>query len=110
MGMANGVEAKGCTLDIRVDPSFVPVRTCQQDLLEGGVPGDRKTPRTDPLGKRMRQVELIERNDRPASRFDPENIARMAAVGHWEDAGGIASQQHPRIETLAHLPTALTAT
>jgi len=46
----------------------------------------------------MRGVEAVERDDRPVARLDPENVVRIAAVGHREDAGGIAAKEKPRVE------------
>ena len=61
-----------------------------------------KRPERTPLGQRARQVETVERNDRAVARLDPEDVAGVAAVGHRENAGGIAPEQQPRIEAFAH--------
>ena len=54
-------------------------------------------------------MEAVERDDRPLARLDPEQLARVAAVGHRENPVGIALKQQARIEathaSLCALPT-----
>ena len=102
MGMADRVEAERRPLDDLVDPGFVPVGAGQQHLVKCAVAGDREASRSHALGQRAGQMESFQRNDRPVARLDPEDIAGVAAVGHGKDAGGIAPEQHPGIETFAH--------
>ena len=44
-------------------------------------------------------METVERDDRPIARLDPEQLVRVAAVGHREDACRIAMKQQARVET-----------
>src|SRR3546814_1032433 len=54
---------------------------------EGGVGGDAEPIRRDRLAQRSGYAEPIERQDRPLARLDPENAARIAAVGHRDRKG-----------------------
>jgi hypothetical protein len=38
-------------------------------------------------------MEAIKRDDGPVARLDPEQLGRIAAVGHRKDAGGVTLQQ-----------------
>ena len=55
-------------------------------------------------------MEFVERKYRAAARLDPENFGGVAAVGHRENADGIAPQQQSRSSRLmardypAHAP------
>ena len=98
MGMADGVQPQCRPFDHAVDPGLLPVRAGQQNLMKRLVASDRESARTDASGQRMRQMEGIQRDDRAAARLYPENVASVAAVGHGEDPGRIAAQQHPGIE------------
>ena len=44
-------------------------------------------------------MKLVERDDGPRSRFDPEKLRRVATVRHREDAGRIALKKQAWIET-----------
>ena len=58
-----------------------------------------KRPERSRAAQRPRQVEAVERDDRPVARLDPEQLVGIAAVGHREDARGIALKQQARVET-----------
>src|SRR5436190_24365107 len=103
MGVSDRMEPQRRPFDHLVDPGFLAVGASEQNLVEGAIAGDRKPSRPDLLGQRPREMKAIERNDCPAARLDPENVACTAAVSHWENAGGITPQQHPRIQPLTHL-------
>ena len=107
MGMSDRVKPERRPLDRAVDPGLLAVGAGQQHLVEGRIACHRESARTDAPGKRTRQMEAVQRDDCPASRLDPEDVAGVAAVGHREDAGGVTAQQHPGVQTLAH-PLALT--
>src|SRR5688500_8399591 len=96
------MQAERGPLDLRIDPGLLAIRTGEQYFMERLVAGDLEPAGPEPSRQRAGQVEAVERDDRPATRFDPEDVAGVAAVGHRENAGGIAPQQHSRIEALAH--------
>ena len=102
MGVTHRVKAEGRALDRRVDPGFLAIGAGQQDLVKCLIAGDPEAAGTDAPRQRTGQVKPIERDDCPAARFDPENIASVTAVGHREYAGGISAQQHSRIQALTH--------
>src|SRR3546814_3916442 len=76
-------------LDRGVDPRIGTVRdrfgAQGKDIGEGGVGGDAEPIRRDRLAQRSGYAEPIERQDRPLARLNPENAARIAAVGRSEE-------------------------
>ena len=98
VGMTGGIEAERGALDGRVDPRLVAVGAGQKHVVKGSIAGHFELPRPEPPEKRPRTMEMIQGNDRPMARLDPEDIAGIATVGHREDARGIASKQSPWVE------------
>jgi hypothetical protein len=90
MRVADGVQAQRCPLYHRIDPGLIPVGASEQDFMKCAIAGDREPARAHALRKRVREVKCVEGDDCPTSRLDPEDVPRIAAVGHGEDAGGIS--------------------
>ena len=97
MGVTDRMKPQRRPLDRRINPCLLAVGAGQDDLVKGAIAGDRETAGPYPPRQRAREVKAVEWNDRPAARLDPEDVARFAAVGHWENACGIASQKHSGI-------------
>lgn len=98
MGVAGLVQPVVAQLDLGVDPGLGPLRAATDDGREGGVAGDGEDVRTQRLAEGARKVEAIERQDGALARLDPENLVRLTAVGHREDADRIGAQQQIGIE------------
>ena len=98
MGVARAVQREHRALELGVDPGLLAVGAGGDDAGEIAVAGDREPARADRPAKRAREVEAIQRDDRPVARLDPEQLVRVAAVGHRENAGGIALEQEARVE------------
>src|SRR5437660_10750258 len=90
MGVARAVERKHRSLELGVDPGLLAVGAAGDHAGEIAVAGDGELARADGAIERTRNVELVERDDRPVPRLDPEQLIRLAAVGHREDARLIA--------------------
>src|SRR5206468_12458717 len=80
------------------DPRFLARRASRDDRGEIAVVSYLEATGSKRAPKRARQVKAMERQDRPVARFDPEQVGRVAAVGHRENAGGITLQQQARVE------------
>src|SRR6478735_4652421 len=97
-------------LELRVDPCLLAIRASGDDGSEIAVSRDFEPAGKDPAAQRPREVEGIERDDRPIARFDPEQLIRVPAVRHRENARGIALKQQAWVETthkrIMRLPTA----
>jgi hypothetical protein len=65
---------------------------------EVAVVSDREPARAQGPPERTRQMEAVERDDRAVPRLDPEQLARLAAVRHREDAGRVALEEQARVE------------
>jgi hypothetical protein len=91
MGVAGGVEAERRSLDLRIDPGLLPLGAGPDDLAKGLVAGHREATLPKRSRERAGDVEAVERDDRPVARLDPEDVPGMAAVRHWENAGGITA-------------------
>ena len=98
MGVARAVQREHRALDLGVDPGLLAVGAGGDDAGEIAVAGDRELARAERPPQRAREVEAIERDDRAVARLDPEQLVGVAAVGHREDAGGIALKQQARVE------------
>ena len=109
MGMAGAVKREHRALELGVDPGLLAVGAGGDDGREVAVMGDREFARAKRPPERAREMEAVERNDRPVARLDPEQLIRLAAVGHREDAGGIALEQQARVEATHALPICGTA-
>ena len=98
MGVARAVERQHCPLDLGVDPGFVAIGAAGDDSREVAVVGHFEPAAADGSAERPREMEAVERNDRPIARLDPEQLIRVPAVGHRENARGITLEQQARIE------------
>ena len=98
MGVARAVEREHRVLELGVDPGLLAVGAGGDHAGEIAVAGDREPARAERPAERARDVEAVERDDRAVARLDPEQLVRVAAVGHREDAGGIALKQQARVE------------
>jgi len=85
-------------LDIGVDPGLFAIRAGCDHRRKITVHRNGKVSGAERPAERPRQVEFVERNDRTGPRLDPEQLGRLAAVRHGEDAGGISLQQQTRVE------------
>jgi len=61
---------------------------------ESGVAGDFENTFAQNLRQRARTVKAVQRQDRAAARFDPENLGILARIRHREQAGAIGHEQH----------------
>ncbi len=108
MGMTAAVQRAVRLLDLAVDPGFGPTAggLCARldDPGEGAIRGDLEAVGPQPFGERARQVELVERQDAALLGFDPEDVGRIAAVGHREDADRIGTQQQIGVNRLGRSP------
>ena len=96
--MARGVEREHRPLQIRIDPRLLAVRACGDHRVEVPVMSDRELAGTQGALQRSRQMKPVEGDDGAVARLDPEELGRIAAVGHREDPGGITLQQQARVE------------
>jgi hypothetical protein len=91
------VEKDEGILNSAVDPRAVAIfgflRTGADNIGKDGVGRDAKPVFADGFGQRMRNVEIVERQDRPAFWLDPIGIGIIARVGHRENPAGIGAQQ-----------------
>ncbi len=62
-------------------------------LREGGVARHPEAILPHHLGQAAAEAELVERDDRPLTRFDPEDLVIVARIGHREHAAAIGHQQ-----------------
>ncbi len=65
----------------------------RDDIAESAVGGNAKPIGPDHLCQRARQMETIERQDRPLARLHPIDVLRLAIVGHGKDADRIGLKQ-----------------
>ena len=100
MGVAGLMERKHGPLELElgVDPGLLAIGASGDDRREFAVVGHFETAGAQRSPERAREVEAVERKDRPVARLDPEQLGRIAAVGHREDPGGITLQQQARVE------------
>lgn len=76
------------------------LRARGDDLIKGQVAAVPEVLLSQPLGERARQMETSQRQDAPSAWLYPEDIGRVAGIGHWKQAGRIGPQQQPRIQAL----------
>jgi hypothetical protein len=102
MGVAGGVEVRvACSMVALIQ---VSLRSAQaRTTASKAWSGDAEAPRAQPPRERSRAMEAVEREDRALARLDPEDLVGSAAVGHRENARGIALQQQARVERRGHL-------
>src|SRR3954465_8486278 len=89
MGVTRLVQCEHRALELVIDPRFLARRASRDDRGEIAVVSYLEATGSKRAPKRARQVKAMERQDRPVARFDPEQVGRVAAVGHRENAGGI---------------------
>ncbi len=97
MGMAQPVEVLVAGGDSPADPAFGMAGARRgaggHYLGEGRVAGDAELVLRQHLGERARAVEMVERQDRPLLRLDPEDIGIIARIRHREYPAAIGGQQ-----------------
>src|SRR5205823_12983896 len=90
MGMARPMEREHRPLELGVDPGLLAVGAAGDHPGEVAIAGDGELARADGAIERARHMETVERDDRADPGLDAEQLVRVAAVGHREDAGRIA--------------------
>jgi len=104
MGMAAPVEIGIGGFDRGVYPGVGPVigrfRALRHDLGKGGVTGDGEAIRTDHLGQRARQAELVDRQYTALLGLDPIDVVGATAVRHREHADRIGSEEQVGVDRL----------
>src|SRR6185369_4852696 len=98
MGVPRPVQGKHRSFEFGVDPRLLAVGAGGDDAGEVTIMGNREAARTQRAFERAREVEAVERNDRALTRLNPEQLGRVAAVGHRENPAGIALEQKARIK------------
>jgi hypothetical protein len=98
VGAADLVEVGHGRRDGRIDPRLRTVGATFEHAGEVTIVGDSKAARAQPSRQRARQVKAVQGQDRTLARLDPEQVLAVAALGHWEDAGGIALEDEAGIE------------
>lgn len=87
--------------DYGIDPRCRPVvggRGAERDHVgKGGIGGDAKAVGHDHLFQAVRQVEVVERQDRAQPRFDPMDRRVIRPVGHRKNALRIGAQKQRRV-------------
>lgn len=98
MGQAPAVQFQIARLDSPADPGALRIGPWPGAFADHGgkisIAGDSKSAALQHFGQRARTVETVQRQDRPAARFDPENLRIGAVIGHREHAAAIGQQQH----------------
>lgn len=106
MRIAKLVQLVECLFDFGIYPGFLAIlclgRANINHISEGGVGGDPKTVGPYGFAERARQLEIVERNDRPRFGFDPESIRIITCVRHREYARCISFQQQVEINGHGH--------
>ena len=92
MGMAGRIESEHCPFDVGVDPGFLAIGAGGDYCCKLAVEGDREHARANGTPQRTRQMEAVERQDRPVAWLDPEQLGCITAVRHRENAGGVTLQ------------------
>ena len=87
--------------DYRIDPRRRPVvggRGAERDHIgKGGVGRDAEAVGHDDFFQAVRQVEVVERQDRAQPRFDPMDRRVIRPVGHRKNALRIGAQKQRRV-------------
>src|SRR5437870_6915894 len=98
MGVPRTVKRQQRMLELGVDPGLLAVGAAGNDAGEILVSSDHEIARADRPPERAREMEAVERDDRAGARLDPEQLGRIAAIGHRENPGRIALEQEARVE------------
>ncbi len=100
MRLAELVEPLITCRDAVADPAFAAALLVSSrrgagfhHIGEGGVASDGEAPTPQRPRQRAREVEGVQRQDRPLARLDPEYLGIVAVVGHREDAAAISEHQ-----------------
>jgi len=99
MRMARGVKRKHGFLELGIDPRLFAISAGGDHGRKIAVVTDAEPAQAERSPERARQVKSFDRNDRPVPRLDPEQLIRIAAVRHRENARGIALEQEAGVET-----------
>lgn len=98
VGAAEPVEVGHGVGDRRIDPRLRPVRATFEHAGEVAVASDRELTGAHSPRERSRHMEALQWQDRPFARLDPEQVLAVAALGHREDAGGVALKDEAEVE------------
>lgn len=98
MGAAEAVEVDEAVLDRRVDPGLVTLGAAADDLRKSAVACDFEAAGTERLAQGLGQAESVDGDNGAAAWLDPEDVGRIAAVGHREHADGISAKQQIGID------------
>jgi len=100
MRVAELVEPLIACRDAVADPAFAAALlvssrrgTGLHHIGEGGVARDGEAPAPQRPRQRAREVEAVQRQNRPLARLDPEYLGIVAMIGHREDAAAIGEHQ-----------------
>src|SRR5215208_8146169 len=104
MGVSRAVQRKHRMFEVGVDPCLLAVGAGGDHLSESAVMGDAESARAERAPQRSGDVESVERNNGAVARLDPEQLVRIAAVGHRENAGGIALEEQAWVEATHQFP------
>jgi hypothetical protein len=102
MGLPQFVQRLIALRDAGADPGLIAIAARTGAGFDHGskgkVAGNFEGPAAQHLGKGVRAVEMIQRQDRPSPRLDPEDIRIVARVSHRENPAAIGEQQQLRID------------
>jgi len=98
MGRALLVQGQIGPFDSVTDPGAAAIApwsgTFPDHSSEGCIAGHFESAFAQDFRQRARAVETIERQDRPAARFNPENLGIVARIRHREHTCPVCQQQH----------------
>jgi hypothetical protein len=102
MGQPQPVQVQKGGFDFAVDPCLAPAIDAfgaqADDPGKIAVDADDETVLPDRLRQRFGNMELIERQNRPLLRLDPEGLLVFPRVGHGKDAVGISVQEQVDVD------------
>jgi hypothetical protein len=84
--------------DAVADPAFAAAVAARRgagvhDFGKSCVAGEREALAPQRARQRVRQVEPVERQDRPLARLDPEYLGIITMIGHGKDAAAVGEHQ-----------------
>ena len=90
-----------CLLDLSIYPGFLAVSsfggTNIDNIGKSSVGGNLETVGSDSFAERAGHPEIVERNNGPCLRFDPEGVRIITSVGHRKYARCIGFQQQVEV-------------
>ena len=97
MGVSDRVQLAVAFADAPADPAFLRIRARRgagvDHRIERGVARHREAPAPQRARQRARQVEPVERQDRPHAWLHPEHLGIVATVRHRENSRAIGLEQ-----------------